>query len=120
LIQKNKGFSSGFHMKRTPYGYNGTQKTTILLSSLLPNVVKHLNHETADLQQAMILAWPNLVGERIATMTKILKVDYGTITVAVSNPSLHQVLRTEKPKLLKAIQARLPQLKCHNIVFCIR
>lgn len=65
-------------------------------------------------------AWPEVVGAKLATMTRAVSFVEGVLLVKVSNSSLHSLLfRYEKGPLLRRLRQKFPAVSITDIVFRI-
>lgn len=62
-------------------------------------------------------AWAELVGEDIASHSKLIELEHGTLTVLIDHPAWHQALDTRigRPALIQAINRRYPQLQVRRL-----
>jgi len=68
----------------------------------------------------ILAAWPSIIGERLAPMTKTVSFVDGVLTIKVRNSSLLSLLaQHEKPRLLKELRKKFPSAAIRNIRFHI-
>ena len=107
-------------IERTPKNYDGTQGTTKQLCHMLPQVLEKMGRNFKDRPDLILAYWPELIGERLAGMTEAVSFIDGVLTVKVKNSSLYSLLSAhEKPRLIKALQAKFPSTSIRNIIFRI-
>jgi hypothetical protein len=107
-------------IERTPRNYDGTAGTSKQMSQLLPEILEKMGSRFKDRPDLIIAYWPELIGSRLSGMTEAVSFIEGVLTVKVKNSSLYSVLTThEKPRLIKALQARFPSTSIRNILFRI-
>ncbi len=105
-------------MARTPRDYNGVQPTGKEIAKLLPEVLTKISANFQERPDLVLLAWPELIGEKLAPMTQPLSFTEGVLTVKVKNSSLYSLLvQHERKKLLKKLQERFPSIAIRNINF---
>lgn len=105
-------------LKRTPRHYDGTEVTAKALSDLLPQWMKKVQVHFQDRPDLVLLAWPEIIGEKLAGMTGAVSFVEGVLTVKVKNSSLYSLLvQHEKTRLLELLQKKFPTIKIRNIVF---
>ena len=107
-------------MKRTPRNYSGTEITNQQVKDLLPEILNSLSKKVEEKPIAVISAWPSLVGERIAAMTKAVSFESGVLKVLVKNSTLYSLLfQHERERLINELRKKFPTLKIRNILFKI-
>ncbi len=73
------------------------------LGSLLGRVLQELGLKEKLRQYDVVTAWPDLVGERIAKVTKAYRIDRGVLFVRVETSEWRNELVMRKPEILKKI-----------------
>ncbi|MDN3508921.1 MAG: DUF721 domain-containing protein [Candidatus Neptunochlamydia sp.] len=107
-------------MKRTPKNYDGSMPTGRRIGDLLPEILTNLSGKVNDQPHLIIEAWPQVVGERIAKISRAVSFDGGILKVLVKNSTLLSLLvEHEKHRLMAAFQERFPKVKFQNIFFKI-
>ncbi len=97
-----------------------TATTSKSLRQLLPSVLRQIGRRHEERPDLILAAWPSLIGERLAPMTKAVSFVDGILTIKVRNSSLLSLLaQHERAKLLKDLRRKFPNAKIHNIRFCI-
>lgn len=108
----------GRDLTRTPRGYDDVEPTGKELSKLLPEVLAKVGSNFQKRPDLILLAWPEIIGEKLAPMTQAVSFIEGVLTVKVKNSSLYSLLvQHEKNKLLKQLQGRFPSVTIRNIIF---
>lgn len=103
---------------RVPKNYEGVKPTGREIKDLLQPLLDQVDERHRQQPTALLTAWPDMVGEKIAGMTKAVSIEKGVFLVLVQNSTLHSLLSTyEKPRLLKKIQETFPQLMIKTIRF---
>ena len=88
------------------------------VQSILPSILARLNQVRREDYSKLPAIWEQLMGEKFAKMTQILKFQEGILQVQVKSATLYSLLSTEKKEfLLKKLQDSLPQMGIKNIVF---
>ena len=105
---------------RTPKNYDGILPTSRQIKDLLPSVLSRISDKVDEGSQQVLLAWPEIVGKRIASMTQAIQCDSGVLRVCVKNSTLYSLLvEHEKKRLLGVLQKRFPKQKIRDILFRI-
>ena len=108
----------GRRLKRTPRHYDGTELTGKELSHLLPEWLKNVSSRFQDRPDLVLLAWPEIIGEKLASMTTAVSFVEGVLTVKVKNSSLYSLLvQHEKARLQDLLQKKFPSIQIRNIIF---
>jgi hypothetical protein len=108
----------GRDLSRTPRGYDDVEPTGKEISELLPEWLAKIGSRFQDRPDLILLAWPEIIGEKLAPMTQAVSFVNGVLTVKVKNSSLYSLLvQHEKKKLLKQLQMRFPAVMIRNIIF---
>lgn len=104
--------------RRKSEGYNGTENTTSELSDLLPRLLAEIGHAHKERPDLVMLAWPEIIGKKLAPMTKALSFVDGILLVKVNNSTLYSLLsQQEKGRLLKSLREKFPSAGIKTIVF---
>jgi hypothetical protein len=87
-------------------------------SSLLPNILKEIKKSHDKKFHEVEKIWQEIVGEKYASMTKVIKIDGDILFVKVSSTPLFAILSVEeRGRLEREIQNKIPFLKLKTIVF---
>ena len=106
------------NLRRTPKGYDEVEPTGKDLSKLLPEWLAKASSRFQSRPDLVLLAWPEVIGEKLAPMTEALSFIDGILTVKVRNSSLYSLLiQHEKKKLQKQLQKRMPSVDIRDIIF---
>ncbi len=73
------------------------------LGLLLGRVLQELGLKEKLRQYDVVTAWPELVGEKIAKVTKAYRIDRGVLFVRVETSEWRNELVMRKPEILKKI-----------------
>ncbi len=104
--------------KRRPEGYSGTGRTSREIRDLLPAVLGQIGAMHQDRPDLLLSAWPEIIGEKLAPMTKAVSFENGILIIKVSNSTLYSLLaQHERPRLLKCLRGRFPAVEIKNIIF---
>lgn len=88
------------------------------LSDVLSSVLKKISSSYSYRGDLVMKAWPSLVGESLAVMTRAESYVSGVLTVSVFNSSLYSLLiQREKRKILILVKKDFPSIR--DIRFCI-
>lgn len=105
-------------LRRVPKNYDAVKPTGRKLADLLPQWLAGASKNFQDRPDLILLAWPEVIGEKLSSMTKAVSFVDGVLTVKVKNSSLYSLLvQHEKAKLQSRLQKRFPSVKIRNIVF---
>lgn len=97
-----------------------TTPTSKNMKSLLPSVLRSISKRHQQRPDLILAAWPGVIGERLAPMTKAVSFDNGFLTIKVRNSSLLSLLaQHERSRLLKELRAKFPNATIRNIRFII-
>jgi len=107
-------------MVRTAKNYSGIKPTGKLLSTLLPAALKRLGEQVGERPDLVLAAWPKVIGEKLASMTRAVSFEAGVLTVHVDNSTLLSLLtQHEKQKLVTRLKREFPKVTIRNIIFRI-
>lgn len=108
------------YKRLNPKYYDGIQSTSHQVRDLLPRVLSDINTRQQERPEMLLAAWPSIIGEKIAPMTRAVSFREGVLTVAVKNATLFSLLNDrEKGKIVHRIRQNFPQIELHNIIFRI-
>ena len=106
--------------RRTPRGYDGTSITGHRLGEVLPLVLKTIGRTYQSRGDLIMMAWPEIIGDKLAAMTDAIAFDNDTLFVKVKTSTLYSLLRQEyKARLLRSLRDKFPGTTIKNIVFRI-
>lgn len=101
-------------------GKSSTAVTSKQIRFLLPGALRAIGERHQLRPDLVLAAWPSLVGERIAPMTKAESFIDGVLTIKVRNSSLLSLLaQHEKKRLLSELRKQFPRLSVQAIRFCM-
>jgi len=90
------------------------------LKDLLPKLLNKIGAIHRDRPDLIIAAWPQIIGEKLASMTKVVCFENDILFVKVSNSTLYSLLtQHERSRLLKNLREKFPSVKIKNIHFRI-
>ena len=96
------------------------ETTNKQIKDLLPKVLAEIGALHRDRPDLIVQAWPDIIGEKLAPMTKPVSFDRGILTVKVSNSTLYSLLsQHERGRLLTCLKQRFPSVEFKNIYFRI-
>lgn len=88
------------------------------MKDLLPKVLGKMGAVYRDRPDLILAAWPQLIGEKLAPMTKAVQFDQGILVVHVNNSTLYSLLsQHERKRLLKSLREKFPSVEIKNIHF---
>jgi hypothetical protein len=95
-----------------------SEVTNKQMKDLLPKVLGKIGAIHRDRPDLILAAWPHIIGEKLAQMTKAVSFDQGILFVKVSNSTLYSLLsQHERARLLKSLRAQFPSVEIKNIQF---
>ncbi len=74
------------------------------LEQFLNRLIKELGYEKRLEYQRLLDAWPQVVGERIADVSKAERIQNGVMVVKVESPVWRNELALEKERILSMLQ----------------
>lgn len=99
---------------------NRSLLTNKKLSDLLPKALSSIGALHRDRPDLILAAWPEIIGETLAKMTKAVSFDNGILLVKVSNSTLYSLLsQQERGRLLRCLREKFPTNGIKNIYFRI-
>jgi Dna[CI] antecedent, DciA len=97
-----------------------TESCSVELKTLLPSLLRKMEKLQQDRPQQIIDAWPKVVGEKWALLSKAASFVDGILIVKVKNSTvLSQLVQYEKQKILKSLREKFPSHTIHEIRFCM-
>lgn len=101
--------------RRTPRNYSGTNNPAKKVSDLLPDIAGQIAKRAQLPDEAIFQFWNELMGEKMASMTKPVSFFEKTLTVKVKSSTLYSLLAVhEKARLLASLRKKF---SIRNIVF---
>lgn len=105
---------------RIPKNYQGTQPTGRTMSDVLPFVLDKINDVYKERPDLILNAWPKVIGEQLAPMTKAVSFHQNVLLVHVNNSTLLSLLsQHEKGRLLQLLREIFPLIEIRDIYFRI-
>jgi hypothetical protein len=99
---------------------NRSSLTNKQMKDLLPKVLNEINMIHRDRPDLILAAWPQIIGDKLASMTKAVGFEKGILVVKVSNSTLYSLLsQHERGRLLKKLREQFPGVGVKNIHFRI-
>ncbi len=90
------------------------------IKDLLPKVLSQIGAVHRDRPDLILAAWPEIIGEKLASMTKAVCFEKGILVVKVSNSTLYSLLsQHDRGRLLKNLREKFPSVEIKNIRFRI-
>ena len=88
------------------------------IKNLLPKVLEKINENYQKNPINIKAMWPEIIGEKLAPMTKVLSFAKGVLVIKVKSSTLHSLLSNyEKERLLKKMQKKFSEKIIRNIFF---
>ncbi len=80
-------------------------------------VIRFTNEDVVRLLEDVLEAWEEIVGLFLFKLSRPDSIERGVLTVRLMQPTAHHALMLEKGKILKRLQAKLPDAKIRDIRF---
>ncbi len=97
---------------------NGKDLTNKQLKDLLPKALSGIGALHRDRPDLLVDAWPQVIGEKLCSMTKAICFEKGVLYVKVGNSTLYSLLcQHERGRLLKSLREKFPSVEIKNIHF---
>ncbi|HEY2809829.1 MAG TPA: DUF721 domain-containing protein [Rhabdochlamydiaceae bacterium] len=94
------------------------ETTNKQIKDLLPKVLDHISSLHRDRPDLIIASWFEIIGEKLAPMTRPVSFEKGILTVKVNNSTLYSLLsQHERVRLLDCLRKRFPAVEIKNIYF---
>jgi predicted nucleic acid-binding Zn ribbon protein len=98
--------------------YHNTRKTNKHIAEVLPKVLDSIAKVHGERPDLILLAWPQIIGEKMAPMTKAVSFTDGVLTVRVNNSTLLSILtQHEKKRLLQQLREKFPSVPIRDLLF---
>lgn len=104
---------------RTPKNYDGTALTTHQMTQLIPQVLSHIDNVYHQQSNLIMDAWPEIIGLKLAHMTRAVSFLEGVLVVKVKNSTLLSLVNQDKVHLLRLLREKFPATKIKTIIFRI-
>ena len=99
---------------------DGSELTNKHLQDLLGKALGSIGAMHRDRPDLVVAAWPEVIGEKLSSITKATSFDHGVLYVKVSNSTLYSLLaQHERGRLLKRLREKFPSVEIKNIHFRI-
>ena len=90
---------------------------TLSVADLAPKIMAQAGLANRVKLEDVLAAWSEIVGDLLFKLTRPDSMERGVLTVRLIQPSAHHALSLEKHKILKRLQAKLPDAKIRDIRF---
>jgi hypothetical protein len=90
---------------------------TLTVADLAPKIMAQCGMADRVKLEDVLVAWEQIVGTMLFKLTRPDSMERGILTVRLIQPSAHFALSLEKGKILKRLQAALPDAKIRDIRF---
>jgi Dna[CI] antecedent, DciA len=100
--------------------YNDTKTTSKHIRHVLPKVLAEIADNHRDRPDLILMAWPEVIGEKLAPMTEAVSFNEGVMVVTVKNSTLYSLLsQHEKKRLLHSLKEKFPSITIRDLHFRI-
>ncbi|OGN59331.1 MAG: hypothetical protein A3F40_04270 [Chlamydiae bacterium RIFCSPHIGHO2_12_FULL_27_8] len=90
--------------------------TNKVLKNILMDFSTDIEKKYLKQPQAIIDYWPKVIGEKLSSMTNVIKFENGILYVLVKSSTLYSILKgVEKKRILKLMQQKFTK----NVIFDI-
>lgn len=104
--------------KRTPKDYDGLNPTGQKMETLLPEILDEISKKQQQSIFVIEKVWNELVGSKIAELTRLADFQNGVLFIKVKNATLLSILSSqEKGRLMQNLMNKLPNIHFKNLVF---
>jgi hypothetical protein len=90
---------------------------TLSVADLAPKIVAQCGMTNRVKLEDVLAAWEEIVGAFLFKLTRPDTIERGILTVRLMQPTAHHALSLEKAKILRRLQAKLPDAKIRDIRF---
>jgi hypothetical protein len=98
--------------------YYNTRNTNKHIADVLPKVLDQIAKVHGQRPDLILLAWPQIIGDKFAPMTKAISFKEGVLTVHVNNSTLYSILaQQEKKRLLRQLKEKFPSVQIRDLLF---
>lgn len=98
--------------------HHRTRNTNKHIADILPKVLDRIAKIHSDRPDLILLAWPELIGEKLRAMTQAVSFREGVLVVHVKNSTLLSILaQQEKKRLLQELRGKFPSVSIRDLVF---
>lgn len=105
---------------KNPKNYDGNQLTAHRIGDLLPQALEQITEHFSDRPDLILAAWPDIIGPKLASMTKAISFQGGVLSVVVRNSTLYSLLnQNDKPKILANLRKKFPKIVIKTVLFRI-
>ncbi|MCP5470085.1 MAG: DUF721 domain-containing protein [Chlamydiales bacterium] len=88
------------------------------IRDVLPRVMRNIGKVYSDRPDLVLKAWPEIVGSKLAPMTRAISFIDGILVVHVKNSTLHSLLvQHDRPRILKSLRSKFPKTTIKSVVF---
>ena len=89
------------------------------IDKILPIVLKAAGLEERLKGAGAISLWPEVVGDKVASVTRAVKLEKGVLHVQVGHSAWMQELHFMEKKLVRELNARVPEAEIKRIRFIL-
>lgn len=87
------------------------------LQKIIDSLLKNLGIETKIKESMAVVLWPEVVGERVAEVSRAVRVIDGILFIKVDNSAWRAELMMHRDTILKKINKKLGKFIVHEIRF---
>ena len=88
------------------------------ISEILPGVLSNIEDKYKKNPSNIIASWPEIIGKKLAPMTKVISYSDGILIIKVKSSTLYSLLNNyEKDKLLQKLQDKFSKKIIQKIHF---
>ena len=98
--------------------YNDTKTTSKHIRHVLRNVLAEIADTHRDRPDLILMAWPEIIGDKLAPMTEAISFNEGVMVIKVKNSTLYSLLsQHEKKRLLQSLKDKFPSVMIRDLFF---
>lgn len=87
---------------------------------MLPTVLAHIGEAFHNRPDLLLASWPEIIGAKLAPMTRAETFMDGVLTVKVNNSTLYTLLNNyERGRIIARLREKFPKIEIKNVVFRI-
>ena len=88
------------------------------MQAIIPGLLEEIGTKFGKRPDLVLHAWPEIIGERLAPMTRALSFHGGVLQVKVNSSTLYSLLSgSEKAKMVEKLRKLFPSIEIKNILF---
>lgn len=88
------------------------------IREILPRILQDIGKVYKDRPDLILAAWPEIIGSKLASMTKAHSFINGILLVFVKNSTLYSLLvQHDRARILKNLRSKFPNTTIKSVVF---